>query len=259
VNADYPSLEPVCFAHVSNERALQDVFRRGYDLYSVIAIDVFKLTDCSADKKAPNYLKLKYPEKRQLAKAFCLAVVYGAEAHRISEVMGVPYQEAAQIIESYLAAYPELKKYMAVCDYQATHYGFVKTQFGRVRHLPIAAELYKKYGDKLLDRQYVKHHKLSKVRHLYKNALNNAKNFKIQGLAAHIVNRAAIAIAREFKQYSIDGGLVVQVHDELTAIVKDERAKQAAEIVQRCMKNAATLFVSLTPDPVIAQSWDKAK
>src|SRR5690606_745379 len=47
VNADYSSLEPVCFAHVSGDEKLRDVFRNGEDLYSRVAIETFNLTGVS--------------------------------------------------------------------------------------------------------------------------------------------------------------------------------------------------------------------
>lgn len=259
VNADYSSLEPVCFAHVSNEEKLRDVFRKGYDLYSAIAIDVFKLEGCSADKKSPNYLKKKYPEKRQIAKAFCLAVVYGAEGNRIADLMGLSFKEANQIIDDYLNTYPKLKEYMLVCDNSAMNKGMVTTQFGRIRHLPVAQALFKKHGTNLLDRKWAKDHNLKDDRYKFKNALNNSKNFPIQGLASHIVNKAAIAIEKKFKECRIDGGLVMQVHDELTSIVREDQVELACRIVKQCMEETTKISVPLIAEPVVGTNWAESK
>lgn len=259
VNADYSALEPVCFAHVSNEERLRDVFRRGHDLYSTIAIDVWNLTDCSADKKAPNYLKKKYPEKRQLAKIFCLAVVYGAEAGRISGVMGISYQEAEEIIRAYLEAYPELKNYMRRCDMLAANKGIARTDFGRIRHLPVAKALHSRWGDKLLNRRFVKENGLGEIRYKYKNALNNGKNFPIQGLAAHIVNRAALEAKRKFKSNNLDSYIAMQTHDELTCISKIEQAEITSALLQDAMVATTTISVPLSTDPIIADNWADAK
>ena len=259
LNADYSSLEPVCFAHVSNEERLRNVFRHGYDLYSTIAIDVFHLHEYSADKKAANYLGKKAKEKRQLAKVFCLAVVYGAEAGRIAKLMGISWQEANEIIQMYLDAYPNLRKYMDDCDVLATTKGIARTQFGRIRHIPVAKELHSRWGMKLLDRRFAKQMDLGDVRYRLKNALNNSKNFPIQGLAAHVVNRAMLAIARAFKAAGIVGQIIMQVHDEITCLVKDEFIELAKKILQECMEQTVKLSVPLRAEPIVAMNWADAK
>ncbi len=259
VNADYSSLEPVCFAHASGDEKLRNVFRNGEDLYSRTAIETFGLTQYSALKKDPMYLKLHKPEIRQIAKIFCLAVPYGAEAARISQELGISYKEADEIIKKYLAAFPDLQKYMYRCNYEAKTKGYVQTEFGRIRHLKEARSIYTLYGDSVLDPRYAKQRGLQDVRRKYKNCLNNAKNFPIQGLAAHIVNRAMIAIAREFKKFNIDGWIALQVHDEITCIVAEHQANIAAEIIKRCMENTTKISVALNADPLIADNWGEAK
>lgn len=260
VNADYSSLEPVCFAHMSGDEKLRDVFRKGYDLYSQIAIDVFGITGCSANKKDKNYLKNLHPELRQKAKVFCLAVVYGAEAGRISQAMGVDYQTASEIIENYLDAYPELRNYMQKCDHMATKYGLVKTEFGRVRHLPKAKELYARYGEKLIhNRKWVKERGLDDTRYVLKNAMNNAKNYCIQGLAAHIVNRAMIATQREFRKNNLEAHIVAMVHDEITCVAREDQADIAKQILKECMENTTKISVPLQAEPIIGANWSEAK
>jgi DNA polymerase I-like protein with 3'-5' exonuclease and polymerase domains len=259
LNADYSSLEPVCFAHVSNEERLRDVFRKGYDLYSTIAIDVFGLHEYSADKKAENYLGKKMKEKRQLAKMFCLAVVYGAEAGRISKLMGIDYQEAQEIIDMYFDAYPNLRRYMENCDNLAVGKGIAKTQFGRIRHIPVAKDLHSRWGMKLLNRKFAKANDLGDIRYKLKNALNNSKNFPIQGLAAHVVNRAMIAISRAFKAAGIVGRVIMQVHDEITCIVRDDFIEPAKKILQQCMEETTKLSVPLRAEPIVALNWAEAK
>lgn len=259
VNADYSSLEPVCFAHVSNEEKLRNVFKNNDDLYSSVAINVFKIKNASANKKDTNYLKNTNPEKRQQAKIFCLAVVYGAEAARIGELMGMEFDEANKIINEYLTAYPMLKKYMVQCDIEAKAKGKVKTDFGRIRHLDKAREFYKSYDNNLLDYNWAKRRNLSKERREFKNALNNSKNFKIQGLAAHIVNRAMIQTQKRFNAEGIDGYICMQVHDEITCIVKEQHATKAAEILKDCMENTTIISVPLKAEPLIADNWAEAK
>ena len=259
VNADYASLEPVCFAHVSGDKKLQDVFRNGEDLYSRVGIETFNLQGVSAVKKDPNYLKNIHPEIRQTAKTIALAIPYGAEASRISEILGIKYKDAEDIIQKYLRGFPSLSKYMSRQNYRAKTDGMVKTEFGRIRHLREAKAMYSLYGDDLLNYKWANSHGKTDLRRKYKNALNNAKNFPIQGLAAHIVNRAMIAITREFKRQNIDGYIALQVHDEITCIVREDQAQLAADIIQDCMINTTTISVPLGAEPLIADNWGEAK
>lgn len=259
VNADYASLEPVCFAHVSGDEKLKDVFRNGEDLYSRVAIETFNLLGVSAKKSDPNYLKNIMPEKRQTAKTIALAIPYGAEAARIAEELGIKFKEAQDIIDNYLNGFPDLKKYMSDCNYNAKTEGKVKTEFGRIRHLKEAKSIYTLYGDRVLDWKYARNNGVEDIRRKFKNSLNNSKNFPIQGLASHIVNRAMIAIAREFKKHNIEGWIALQVHDEITCIVREDQAQLVSDIMRRCMEKTTLISVPLVAEPLIADNWGSAK
>jgi DNA polymerase-1 len=259
VNTDYSSLEPICFAEASGDEKLKSVFRNGEDLYSRVGIETFGLVGVSAKKSDPNYLKNIMPEKRQTAKVIALAIPYGAEAARISKELNISFLEGEEIVSNYLKGFPDLKKYMAKCDYLAKTKGEVRTMFGRVRHLKEARSIYTLYGDKVLEYKWAKKSGYEDIRRKFKNALNNSKNFPIQGLAAHIVNRAMISIARKFKQNNIDGWISLQVHDEITCIVNESQADLAAKIVQDCMENTTKISVPLTAEPLIADNWGDAK
>lgn len=261
VNADYSQLEPSCFAEMSGSESLRDVFRKGKDLYSQVAIDVNKLQDqYSAVKSASNFLKKLRPELRQLWKVPPLGIVYGMEESRLMQsIPGIDYKEAKRIINGYLGTYPELKSYMYSCNASAKKYGYVKTMFGRIRHLPQAKELFDKYGNDLLDFKWARAKNLLDERRLFKKCLNNAKNFPIQGLAAHIVNRAAIQVNRRFKEAGIEGCIIANVHDELTCRVREDQAEEAAKILQECMENTTKLNVPLVASPLIGDNWAEAK
>jgi len=260
VNADYSSLEPVCFADNSGSEALRDIFRTGKDLYSQVAIDVNKLNgQYSADKKAPNFLKKHRPELRQLWKVPTLGLVYGMEEARLMQAIGCDRKTATSIITGYLGTYPDLKNYMKTCESSAKKYGQVKTVFGRVRHLPEAKILFDKYGDKLLDWRWASQKGLLQERRKFKQLLNNSKNFPIQGLAAHIVNRAMIAIARKFKKENIDAWISAQIHDEITCMASAKQSQAALEIVKDCMENTTKISIPLSAEPIIASNWAEAK
>lgn len=252
VDADYSALEPRAFAHMSGDKNLQLIFHSGEDMYSAIAKRIFNLKDVSTFKKDSNFLGKLYPEKRQIVKAMALAVTYGAEAFRIGDLLGVDRDEAQRLIDMYLESYPGLKKYIQKCHYEANNYGAVRTIFGRVRHLPDAKRIHKEHGYNILDSRWAKKKGLGDERRLYKNKLNNSTNFKIQGLAAHIVNRAMVQINREFNNKGVDGWVALQIHDQIACIVNDSHKAEAKKIVQDVMENIVKLDVPLIAEPKIA-------
>ena len=260
VFADFSQLEPCAFAAASGDSKLQQIFKDKGDLYSAIAIEAEGLEgEYSADKKAPNYLKNFRPELRQQYKATCLAVVYGAESYRISEIIGCSRDKAQEIIDNYLGAYPGLVQYMKDCDEQVTKKGFIRNKFGRIRHLPEAKRLASIYGNRLLDRKWVKENDMGEVRWKFKNLLNNGKNFKIQSLAAHIVNRAMLSTTRALKKENIDAYIVTMIHDEIGLLVKEDQATQAAKILKDCMENTTKIEVPLIAEPMIAYNMSDTK
>lgn len=254
IDADYSALEPRCFSHVSGDVGLQQLWAKGEDMYSRIAIDVFDLPNISANPKDANYLKKVDPPYRQKSKVFSLAVPYGAEEGQISKSMNVPRNEAKGIIDKYLNAYPGLKQYMNRCNYEAKTKGYVTTEFGRVRHLPKAKTLYAMYGNDLLDYQWAKRNRLLDERRQFKNLLNNAKNFPIQGLAAHIVNRGMITIAREIKRLDIDAYICLTVHDQVIVNCPNEHLSTVSTIVQKCLEDTTKITVELIAEPEIANN-----
>ena len=92
IDADYESLEPHCFASVTGDANLQEIFNKGWDFYSTVAIrteDLEAQTDrfpngVSADKSSPVFLKKLDPVARNKAKAYSLGIAYGMEAYALS-------------------------------------------------------------------------------------------------------------------------------------------------------------------------------
>lgn len=266
VNADFSALEPRIFAWVSGDNGLKEVYWDGLDLYSKIAIDVFGLQGVSARESDANYLKKVNPDARQQAKVFTLAVPYGANAGRISGLMKKDYKEADDIINAYLDAYPGLKDYMANQEDDAKFNGMTSTNFGRVRHLPRAKELFDKYSTRLYNKKKMQErlgeHEGSEVYYEFRNLLNNAKNFPIQATAAHVTNASLIMLADLFEKERIDGWIALQVHDEITCIVKDTDAERAAKLLKMSMEEnpiAKEIDVPMIGEPLVALNLADAK
>ena len=252
----------------------------------------------------------------------CLAVVYGANAARLSMNTGRPIAEHDAEIKAYKKTYPGLPKYMNDSETSAKLEGIVKTRFGRIRHLPLAKEYWEQYGENLNNRWrmhaschpdpeegkrlYNQRHvlwaekrKLSqkkkqtpedldrleelneliketeielrmasddlggKIYSKFRNMMNNAKNSPIQMSAAHIANAAAIKFSQLLKANNIDGWPCMQVHDEITAIVREDQAEFAAvHCLQEAMENnwvTEQINIPILAEPLIADKLSEAK
>ena len=271
IDADYTSLEPHCFASVTGDINLQEIFNNGWDFYSTIAIRTEKLAEdtvkypngVSADTKSPIFLKKLDPVKRNTAKAYSLGVAYGMEAYALSKTLDVSQKEAEKLIAGYLDGFPQLKEWRENSRLQVKQHGYIKNYVGRVRHLPKVALIYAKYGEQLLDWRFRKQLEdtygkdaVTKLYRDYRNGLNNCLNYQLQSLAASVVNRAALMINRKAKELGLDARVQAQIHDQLLINVSEEEAAILAPIVQHIMETNLILpGVTLKAPPEIANNW----
>jgi DNA polymerase I-like protein with 3'-5' exonuclease and polymerase domains len=263
IDDDYSSLEPRVFAHVSGDDNLKRIFSDNLDFYSHIAIQTEKLEGVSANPKDSNFLKKVQPSKRQSAKAYSLGIAYGMKEYALSKSLNIDIKEAKKLINGYLSGFPQLADWMKRTESFSKNNGYIKTESGRIRHLPKLKYMYDKFGDSLLswDTQRTLKIKLgdelvtNMVRD-FTNSVNNSYNVQIQGLSASIVNRAAININRSFKREGIVGQVVANIHDQLIVEIKEEFADRAKIIVQNCMERTTLLNgVDLIATPSLAKNW----
>jgi len=263
IDCDFESLEPHCFASVSGDKKLQDIFNNNHDFYSTVAIETEKLEGFSPDKKADNYLKKLDPVKRNKAKAYSLGIAYGMEAFALSKTLDIPQKEAQKLVDGYLNGFPQLKEWRENSREFVKKNGYIKNKVGRIRHLPMVKKIYDKFGEQMLDWRFRKEleqkyekDKIMKVYRDYRNGLNNCLNFQLQSLAAAVVNRAAVQINRKAKELGYDAIVQAQIHDQLIINIREDQAESFAPIVQELMENTTKLEgVTLKAPPEIADNF----
>lgn len=267
-SADYEQLEPTIFSHCSGDSALQTIFNAGTDFYSEVAIRTEGLAHLySSNKAASNYLGKADKAKRQQAKAYALGIAYGMSGYKLQFEIGVSQAEADQLVANYLDAFPGLAAWMESSRHQAITSGFVRTQSGRIRHLPEAKRLHAKYGpalDNALDTWKAynaspEYGEIKQARKRYQNQLNNAINFQVQGLAASIVNRAAIRLARELKTARLEAAIIGQIHDELLLTVPVHEIDTVSKLVKTVMETILPLSVPLRTEPQFGACFKDCK
>lgn len=260
IGLDFSSLEPHIAAYVSGDPGLIDIFVTGKDFYSAIGVKQFNRADLSPYKEDSNYLGVKDKALREKIKTYALAAFYGAEAPRIAQVLKSSKEEAHELLDGYLTSFPDIKEFIDRSHYDALNKGYVKTIFGRVRHLETAKHLHEAYGHDLLNWHWAKRNGKLEERGILKNLLNNAVNFQIQGTAGHIMNRAMLKTVAMFKEHGIVGYPVMQVHDEQILEVREDHVERAAAIAKQAMETAVNLDpIKLKATPVIGNSYGECK
>ena len=86
-----------------------------------------------------------------------------------------------------------------------------------------------------------------------------AMNAPIQGTAADIIKIAMIRVWKRLKEENLKSRLILQIHDELLVETAEDEMSLVADIMEKEMKNAAELAVSLEIDLHTGKNWYEAK
>ena len=227
VDADYSQIELRVLAHIADDKKMQQAFVEGQDIHTVTASQVFGVQ--------PEQVTAL---QRRHAKAVNFGIVYGISEFSLSEDIGVSRYEAKDYIDSYLANYPGVKKYMHDVVETARKQGYTSTLYGRKRYIP---EL------------------TSSNFNIRSGAERIALNTPIQGTAADFIKLAMIRVHRALQAQYPQAKLILQVHDELIVECPEDLAQPVSELVSREMEAVASLSVPLTAEAKFGKSWYEAK
>ena len=225
--ADYNQIELRCIAHLAADPGLISAFAAGEDIHQATASRVFgvKASDVSH-------------EQRSKAKMVSYGLAYGMEAYGLSQRLAIGVDEAATILNSYFAAFPNVKKYMDDTIHAARQSGYTETLFGRRRQIP-----------ELLSDNF-------RVRQAGER---QAMNAAIQGLAADIFKIALVRLDAEIEKRQLKSRIVLQVHDEVIVEAPDDEKVEVEKLVIETMRNAADLSVPFEVNAAWGHTWADAK
>ena len=226
VSADYSQIELRIIAEISKDPNMVDAFVKNLDIHTATAANVYGIA-----------LEEVTSDQRRNAKAVNFGIIYGQSAFGLSQSLGIPRKEAAEIIENYFAQYPGIKQYMADTMNFARENGFVCTLMGRRRYLRDINSAN------------------ATVRGF---AERNAINAPIQGSAADMIKIAMINIHREFKALKLDARMTMQVHDELVFDVPHNEVEIVKPIITENMKNAIKTTVPILVEIGTGVNWLEA-
>ncbi|MNL02269.1 DNA polymerase I [compost metagenome] len=223
LSADYSQIELRIIADISKEENMLDAFNKGIDIHTATAARVYGIAIEDVDST-----------QRRNAKAVNFGIIYGQSAFGLSQNLGIPRREAAEIIEQYFTQYPGIKKYMSDTMNFARENGFVETILGRRRYL----------RDINSANQTVRGF-----------AERNAINAPIQGSAADMIKVAMINIHRDIQEKGLQSKMTMQVHDELVFDVLKPEVEVMKEIISHRMKTAIKTTVPIEVEIGQGENW----
>ncbi len=226
LSADYSQIELRLIAHISGDKAMQEAFRAGLDIHTATAARIYNLEVGEVTK-----------DMRRNAKTVNFGIIYGISAFGLSEQLGIPRREAADIISQYFDRFPGIRQYMADTIAFAKSHGYVETLKKRRRYL----------------------RDINSANAIVRGfAERNAINAPIQGSSADMIKIAMINIHREFRQQNLKSKMILQVHDELVFDVYKPEIETVKPIIERLMKTALPLGVPVEVEMSTGNNWLEA-
>ena len=226
-DADYSQIELRVMAHFSQDHAMVDAFRKGQDIHTRTAAEVYGVSMDQVTR-----------EMRSSAKAVNFGLVYGISEFGLARNIGVSRREAGDFIARYFDRYPGGKKFMDEAVKKGYDQGYAVTMMGRRRQLP---ELKSSNAN---------------VRNFGERA---AMNTPVQGTAADIIKLAMVRVHDALRQEGLQARLILQVHDELLIEAPKAEEEKVTQILQKCMEQVFTLQVPLVAEVKTGESWYETK
>ena len=221
--ADYSQIELRLLAHFSKDPLLVEAYRRGDDIHTLTASQVFGVPP----------LMVTADHRRQ-AKVVNFGIVYGLSAFGLSQNLGIEPGEAKQFISAYFERYSGVRAFIDRTLEEARREGKVKTLFGRVRPIPDIN---------------------SNNANLRGFAERTAVNTPLQGTAADLIKIAMIRIDAALLEQRLKSRMTLQVHDELVFEVPETEIDVMRALVREQLENVHPLIVPLLVEIGVGENW----
>jgi DNA polymerase-1 len=221
--ADYSQIELRLLAHFSEDPLLVEAYRRGDDIHTLTASQVFGVPPLMVT-----------PDHRRQAKVVNFGIVYGLSAFGLSQRLGIEPGEAKQFINAYFERYRGVRDFIDRTLEETRRDQKVKTLFGRVRPIPDIN---------------------SKNANLRGFAERTAVNTPLQGTAADLIKLAMIRIDKALRDRGMSSRMTLQVHDELVFEAPEGEVDILRSLVREEMETVHPLVVPLLVEIGVGPNW----
>jgi DNA polymerase-1 len=221
--ADYSQIELRLLAHFSKDPLLVEAYRRGDDIHTLTASQVFGVPPLMVTS-----------DHRRQAKVVNFGIVYGLSAFGLSQTLGIEPREAKQFIDAYFEKYKGVRVFIDKTLEDARREQKVTTLFGRVRPIP-------DINSKNINQRGF--------------AERTAVNTPLQGTAADLIKIAMIRIDALMRERGLKSRMTLQVHDELVFEVPEREVETVRTLVRDEMENVHPLTVPLRVEVGVGNNW----
>jgi DNA polymerase-1 len=223
LTADYSQIELRLLAHFSRDPLLVEAYRRGDDIHTLTASQVFGVPPLMVT-----------PDHRRQAKVVNFGIVYGLSAFGLSQNLGIEPAEAKLFIANYFEKYKGVRTFIDKTLEEARRDLKVKTLHGRIRPIPdINSKNFTQRGF----------------------AERTAVNTPLQGTAADLIKIAMIRIDAALQERNLKSRMTLQVHDELVFEVPEKEVETMQSLVREQMEKVHTLAVPLLVEMEVGPNW----
>ena len=230
---DYSQIELRIAAILSGDEKLIDIFKKGEDVHTAVAAEVFKVS-----------LKDVTKDMRRKAKVINFGILYGMGVNALKDNLKSDRKEAQEFYDKYFETFTTLAKFLEELKKETARRGYTETIFGRRRYFEGIN---------------------SKIPYIRAAAERMALNAPIQGTQADITKKAMIAVDEYLKKAGLieKAHLILQVHDELIYEVEEKIAKQIAEPIKKVMESVLpanqTKGVPIVANASVGPNWGELK
>jgi DNA polymerase-1 len=231
VSIDYSQIELRVAAILSGDEKLVDIFKRGEDVHTGVAMRVFGVSPEEVTK-----------DMRRKAKVINFGILYGMGVNALRGNLGedTSREEAQQFYTAYFNTFTRLAEYLEETKQFARNHGYTETMYHRRRHFPginSGAPFIKAMAERM------------------------AINAPVQGTAADMMRVAMVRIYTRLMtdEKQNDVRMLLQVHDELVFEIKDEIVNQ--EIIalrndmEQVLTSEETAGVPIVAEVAVGKNW----
>lgn len=255
IAVDYEQLEMRLLAAASMEPKMMKIFSDGKDIHTGNVEMVYGIPydDVVHARKIDKLIKqgklpatdmtptlLNAVTKRNDIKAVGFGLNYGMGPNKLSRDLGIPLQEAKDLVDQYMSTYPAVQEFFddAVAETERTGYAF--TVMGRRRNIPQIRS--SRSDERALGKRL-------------------ATNTQIQGSAADVCKMAQINLWKVGLEGRYGCRQLLQIHDEVVFECPTENVPDALEEITDLMEHpfSKDLAVHLAVDSGYGASWGAAK
>lgn len=223
LSCDYSQIELRVLAHMASVSQMIEAFNQNIDIHTLTASQVFEV---GIDEVTSAM--------RRQAKAVNFGIVYGISDFGLSQQLDIDVYSAKQFIDTYHQKFKEIEIFMDQVVADCEKNGYVETLYHRRRLIP-----------EIHDKNFL----------MRSRAKRMAMNAPIQGTAADIIKIAMVKVYDKLKKNNLQSKLILQVHDELVLLVKQDELEIVSQMVVETMRQAVSLSVKMDCSLDIGKDW----